>query len=802
MPSRYIIPFFLLLCTVAVPAARAQLIVNEFSQGASGNKEYIELVVKGQRSCNDTCADIRGWIFDDNNGWYGSTAISPGCYRFKNDPVWSCVKYGAIIVIYNSGDPNGSMPPDDPTDANNDGVYILPVTSALLEMHNTLPSGSSMNYPSAGFTAATTWTNMALNNTNDAVQVIDPSDLTTAYHAVSYGGGVVAPVHITASGSQKVYYLSSDQYNTSSAWVAGAVPTNETPGAPNTPANAAWIGSMSNASGGVASNDTTHVIICQPDSFLFNGNYYHTSGFHTAIYVSASGCDSVVTLDLTANPVPAPPVVVSPVTWCQESTSLALTAAGAGLLWYDAATGGTGSATAPSPGTGVPGVQVYYVSQTVAGCESHRDSIQVLIKPRPLPPVVASDSIVVCQGAPAATLTAQGQDLLWYNQPGGTPSVNAPVINTGNGHTEIFYVTQTVNGCESLPTRIDVRVSGVDAIFSLSADTLCIPDSISTSNTSIGRDYLNHWDFGDGFSYVSTDQTHHYQRPGVYTVTLALTNADGCHDTARRSVWVSPVPEVRVTPDKYHLCTGDEVHFNLEYLEGFARLTWNFGEGNDFSRDETGDNIVQRGSPASLLLQHAYDTDGMFFFHVSSYTPGCGQKDWLDSVTVHAMPKIDLGQDSALCLHGAGIPLKNAFGMEPEENYLWSTGETTPEITAKHPGDISLTINTPYCSNTGTVHISKDCYIDIPNAFTPNNDGVNDYFFPRQLLSASVVSFQMQVLNRWGQLIFETQQTDGRGWDGRFNSKDQPQGVYIYLIKAAFKNGASETYRGNVTLLR
>jgi gliding motility-associated-like protein len=60
----------------------------------------------------------------------------------------------------------------------------------------------------------------------------------------------------------------------------------------------------------------------------------------------------------------------------------------------------------------------------------------------------------------------------------------------------------------------------------------------------------------------------------------------------------------------------------------------------------------------------------------------------------------------------------------------------------------------------------------------------------------------MSVFNRWGQLIFETQRPDGRGWDGRFNDKEQPMGVYVYLIDAVFRNGMSERYTGNITLLR
>jgi len=51
-------------------------------------------------------------------------------------------------------------------------------------------------------------------------------------------------------------------------------------------------------------------------------------------------------------------------------------------------------------------------------------------------------------------------------------------------------------------------------------------------------------------------------------------------------------------------------------------------------------------------------------------------------------------------------------------------------------------------------------------------------------------------------LIFETTNTDGRGWDGKYNDLAQPGGVYVYLIEATFKDGQVEHHQGNVTLLR
>jgi len=106
------------------------------------------------------------------------------------------------------------------------------------------------------------------------------------------------------------------------------------------------------------------------------------------------------------------------------------------------------------------------------------------------------------------------------------------------------------------------------------------------------------------------------------------------------------------------------------------------------------------------------------------------------------------------------------------------------------------------CSGTDSVLVDKDCYVNIPNSFTPDGDGTNDYFLPRQFLSRSINAFKMSIFNRWGQVIYESSTLGGRGWDGKFNSKDQPQGVYVYIIDVTFDNGVKEHYTGNVTLLR
>ena len=60
----------------------------------------------------------------------------------------------------------------------------------------------------------------------------------------------------------------------------------------------------------------------------------------------------------------------------------------------------------------------------------------------------------------------------------------------------------------------------------------------------------------------------------------------------------------------------------------------------------------------------------------------------------------------------------------------------------------------------------------------------------------------MEIFDRWGVLLFQTTNIDGRGWDGKYNDILQPQGVYVYMMDASFKDGAVQHYKGNVTLLK
>lgn len=180
-------------------------------------------------------------------------------------------------------------------------------------------------------------------------------------------------------------------------------------------------------------------------------------------FIGSAGSFSVNTVRFGINLLP--PTVTSPVVYCQNATSVALTATGTALKWYNVPTGGTALTAAPTPSTANVGLTTYYVSQTVGGVESARSNIIVTVNAIPTIPAVNS-SVKYSEGATATALTATGTALKWYNVPtGGIALPSAPTPSTTTTGTSNYYVTQTVNTCESSRATIAVVIASDNKII-------------------------------------------------------------------------------------------------------------------------------------------------------------------------------------------------------------------------------------------------------------------------------------------------------------------------------------------------
>lgn len=241
------------------------LLINEFSNGEGGNnvKEYIELVVIGAVDNPQAPVDLEGWILDDNNIAVSGQGSATGHLIFGD--CFSAINPGSIIVIYNGLDRNPSLPPDDPTDADRDGVYILSHTDDCLRGCNITPSSTSSVYcpcPDNGEDLPS-WP-LGLRNGGDVIQVRDRCE--TVVHAIYWGGVSItaevadSPTSIdmgTQSQSGRLVEFSNtndDNWNDVTNYDIRNFDNSETPGAANSAANGAFIAKL--AAGSVTANGT------------------------------------------------------------------------------------------------------------------------------------------------------------------------------------------------------------------------------------------------------------------------------------------------------------------------------------------------------------------------------------------------------------------------------------------------------------------------------------------------------------------------------------------------------------------
>lgn len=234
------------------------LVINEVSNGASGTKEYFEFLVDGPKTnpCQaPVTLDLRDWIIDDNNGFFGSGSnkgIATGAFRFKNIAFWSAVPVGTLIVIYNNADYESSLIHDDISLTDGNCKLVIPCTSNLLEAQTTTPTPSSSSYPASGWATPTNWAAVGLRNDGDGVLILRPTNTGTPIHSLAYGdvNVSVANIGFSGTGSGMVYAMNnthSDNFNDVSNWKKdNASSTTQTPGLPNNPANNTYILSLSN----------------------------------------------------------------------------------------------------------------------------------------------------------------------------------------------------------------------------------------------------------------------------------------------------------------------------------------------------------------------------------------------------------------------------------------------------------------------------------------------------------------------------------------------------------------------------
>jgi len=180
---------------------------------------------------------------------------------------------------------------------------------------------------------------------------------------------------------------------------------------------------------------------------------------------------------------------------------------------------------------------------------------------------------------------------------------------------------------------------------------------------------------------------------------------------------------------------------------------------------------------------------------------------YIDMVEVYPLTALNLGADLPLCA-GQTIMLNAATGAT---SYLWSTGEITSGISVNTSGVYWVEQISGSCSQVDTVEVFNDnCNgnpvvpsnpiegtLFIPNSFSPNGDGNNDFF---GAVGENINDFEISIFDRWGERIFLSTSLYDQ-WDGNYHQQKAEQGVYVY--KLSYKNKARYIFTtGHVILIR
>lgn len=290
------------------------------------------------------------------------------------------------------------------------------------------------------------------------------------------------------------------------------------------------------------------------------------------------------------------------------------------------------------------------------------------------------------------------------------------------------------------------------------------------------------------------DTSYQYDGQGNYTVTLVASNAQGCVDSFQIDIVVidaeNPVQAIGDT-----ICQGDTAAvLSVTQIDTVGEYTWQPG-GN---------------TTPSIAVDSIQATTNFIVTLVDG--AGCTSRDTVTLVVVPPFTNTPFEGDSVCVTKGDDYVLPvDSTGLYI---YNWNPDLSTLPIVENVDEDITfiLTVNDAFnlecfqdTSFSFKLYIAPgDEDIAMPNVFTPNNDGENDFFnyVPRVGTTEGIEVVKFQVFNRWGNKVYDNE-TDITGWDGTSGGKEQPIETYFYIVELILKNQTESIKRsGDVTLIR
>ncbi len=499
----------------------------------------------------------------------------------------------------------------------------------------------------------------------------------------------------------------------------------------------------------------------------------------TKYYVTiddGAGCSKTDSVQITVNKLP----VISKsndTSICENSTAPLFAKGGSTYNWTPST--GLNNNSISNPQATPTATTKYIVTVTnAAGC-SKKDSVNIQVNP--LPVISKSNDTGICSKSSVKLLTSGGSSYSWT--PAGSlnnPAIADPVASPVSSTT--YFITVSNGACSAMDSvRIDVNPV---AKISTSNDTTVCNNSSTKIFASGGTSYQ--WSPASLLdNAASATPTASPTSTTIFHV--SITDSYSC--VYRDSVKIS-VREPRafsISPDN-SVCANTS-----RQLNAYGGDSYEWSPSTSLNDPQISDPVA---TPDSTITYSAIIKDTT-----------CSQTDTLSTrITVLRLPDIIATHANDIDCSFSSSKLNASGG----NSYTWTPASSLDNSGSANPIAFP-TATTVYtvtgknedgCNNSDTVTVKVDfkgkMIFGLPNAFTPNGDGLNDCFGVEPWGRLSQLDFS--IYNQWGQRVFHTSDPHNC-WDGNYNGNPEQAGVFVYMIKAKTACGNIDK-KGTITLVR
>lgn len=641
-----------------------------------------------------------------------------------------------------------------------------------------------------------------------------PATSTLANPTHSFGAWGTYPVSLTATDNNGCSGSTTQNVVIQPVPVISVTAGTVCSGAPTTFVNSSGIPSGSIS--GWTWDFTSDGVV---DATTYSPAYtYPASGTYTAVITATSnnGCVSVSNLPVTVNALPVANFsagnncVNIPSVFMNQSTAPAGTSISQYAWSFD---NGAGS-TFMQPQYTYANAGTYQVNLTVTtsqGCTASYTA-PLTIYPAPLasfsaPAVCANQNL---QFSDQSTISSGSiGSYHWDFNVDGSTDANAqnPVytyLNGGTYNVELMVISNF--GCrDSILKPVTVHFNPTADFY---AKSVCQGSSAyfyDVSTTMSGTITAWDWDFTSDNVIDNTSQnpTHTYNMGGQILVTLQVQTNYGCVNTIQKAVRVNPTPVVSFAVTEQSGCEGSMCvgMINNTTMTGgsIAMWYWQFGDGL----------ISGQNSPV-----HCYNKAGSFSVTLTAVSDsGCSGAYMLPgAIVVHPKPQagFDFTNPELDVLDPSTGVVSTATGASGYVYYVSDGTTVTGHANFEHvfgnqePATytVAQVVTSEHgCSDTTwrTIEVKEGFTFYIPNAFSPNGDGMNDVF---KGTGIGIKDYVLLVFDRWGNLVFESNDLE-RGWDGTFKGEEVVlEDVFVWKVNLRDERDKPHGFAGTVSLIK